>query len=297
MNSDSKEKLVSVGVPTYNRAATFLRETIDSILKQTYKNLEIIISDNASTDDTEKVCREYAARDKRVKYLRQKNNIGPTANSNALHKGVRGDYFLQVCDDDILAPTFVEKCAGRLLTHPEAAVAMTNFVEFDIKGRQAAFDPKKFAPSARDIYGRLKQYILMYEGDGKDRLMWGLWRGNTATSYVFDERLFPDPPGWDFEDMSLVFGGLTKGTCELINEVLFYKRAEPTALDAPRHKGAARRLLDSFVHSRLRRLFKPFFYKRMKTIISCGGLTIAERIRLLLWNLFVMSRLFWDRKI
>jgi len=286
-----------VGVPTYNRGATFLRETLDSICKQTYKNLEIIIADNASPDITEEVCREYAKRDPRIRYIRQKTNIGPTANFNVLHKEARGDYFMQTCDDDIIAPTFIEKCVARLDAHPEAAVAMSNFVEFDDKGRQVGFDPEKCVPSKKNLYERLKQYILMYETDGKDRIMWGVWRREAAIPYVFDERPFPDPPGWDFEDMSLVFLGLTKGACEFVNEILFYKRAVPTAFDAPRHKGIIRKLFDSIVYSRLRRLFKPFFYKRMKVIISCGELTLTERAKLLLWNKFVMSRLFWKRSI
>ncbi len=292
-----QSKLVTVGVPTYNRGKTYLRSTLESICSQTYKNLDIVISDNASKDNTQSVCEEFAKKDSRVRYIRQKTNIGPTANFNVLHKEARGDYFVQLCDDDVLLPTFVEKCVARIAAHPEAAVVMTNFVEFDDKGREAAFDPKKFAPSAKDLYGRLKQFILMFEGAGKDRLMWGLWRKEVVTLYSFDERPFPDPPGWDFEDMSLVFLGLTKGHCELIDEVLFRKRAEGAALDAPRHKGIIKRLFDTLVHSRLRRLFKPFFYKRMGIIMSCEGLTVIQKIKLLLWTLFVMSRLFWDRKI
>lgn len=289
--------LVTVAIPTYNRGATFLRETIDSVLAQTYKHLDILISDNGSTDNTEAVCEEYVKRDPRIRYVRQTVNIGPTANFNALHREARGDYFAQLCDDDLLAPTFVERCVARLAANPDAAVAMSNFVEFDSKGRQAAFDPRKFSPSRQDRYGRLKEYILMYEADGKDRLMWGVWRRDAVLGYVFDERPFPDPPGWDFEDMSLVFEGLTKGSCEMIDEVLFYKRAEPKALDAPRHKPFLRRMFDTFVHSRLRRLVKPFFYKRMRVIMQCDGLTAAERTKLLFWNLFVMTRLFWERKI
>ena len=67
--------LVSIGIPIYN-AEEFLIERINSIINQTYKNLEIIISDNASTDTTEKICKKFAEKDVRIKYIRQKNNMG-----------------------------------------------------------------------------------------------------------------------------------------------------------------------------------------------------------------------------
>lgn len=65
------EKLVSIGLPTFNRSKS-LERALDSLLAQTYVNFELIISDNASTDSTESICREYARKDKRIKYFRQK---------------------------------------------------------------------------------------------------------------------------------------------------------------------------------------------------------------------------------
>jgi glycosyltransferase involved in cell wall biosynthesis len=109
--------LVSIGLPTYNRVDT-LRKSIVSALNQSYKNIEIIISDNASTDETERVCREYAATDPRITYIRQSNNIGPTPNFLAVLERSRGEYFMWLCDDDWIDDTYVEQCTSLLLGDP-----------------------------------------------------------------------------------------------------------------------------------------------------------------------------------
>src|SRR4051812_43091384 len=98
---------LSIGIPVYN-GARYLRMTLDSLLAQTYRDFEIIISDNASTDDTELICRAYAARDPRVRYHRAPVNLGAPANYRRAFDLSTGDYFKWQNADDIIAPTFVE---------------------------------------------------------------------------------------------------------------------------------------------------------------------------------------------
>ena len=98
--------LVSIGMPVYNGEKT-LRAAIESILKQTHRNLEIIISDNASTDDTEKICREYQALDSRVLYFRQPMNRGLYANNAFVYQKARGKYFSWAACDDCRSKDFV----------------------------------------------------------------------------------------------------------------------------------------------------------------------------------------------
>ena len=87
------EPLISVGIPTFNRAAQLARAA-GSVLSQTHANLELVISDNASADETESLCRALCESDPRVRYLRQPLNRGPTANFNALFETMRGDLSL-----------------------------------------------------------------------------------------------------------------------------------------------------------------------------------------------------------
>lgn len=103
--------LVSIGVPVYN-GARFLSQALDSLLGQSMSNLELIISDNASTDDTEAICRAYAAKDARVRYFRQTVNIGAPQNWNFVAKQARGRYFKWSSANDFCPPDMVEKCVA-----------------------------------------------------------------------------------------------------------------------------------------------------------------------------------------
>src|SRR5262249_18791456 len=83
---------VSIGLPVYN-GAEFLEEAIESLLGQTFKDFELLISDNDSTDGTEEICRRYAARDPRIHYWRNTRNIGGMRNANLTLQLSRGEYF------------------------------------------------------------------------------------------------------------------------------------------------------------------------------------------------------------
>lgn len=112
---------VSIGLPTYNRV-DLLSRAIDSVLRQTHSDLELVISDNASTDDTQRVCEEYARRDARIRYIRQPENIGLTGNFNGVLSAAKGEYFLWLADDDWLDDRYIELCLGWLMRRPEYAV-------------------------------------------------------------------------------------------------------------------------------------------------------------------------------
>ncbi len=114
---------VSIGMPVFN-ADRFLREVLDSILAQTYRDFELIISDNGSTDATEAICREYAARDPRVRYYpNDRVNHGPGWNYNRTEALARGEYFKWAAADDLLEPTLLEKCVAALDANPDAVMA------------------------------------------------------------------------------------------------------------------------------------------------------------------------------
>jgi glycosyltransferase involved in cell wall biosynthesis len=100
---------VSIGLPVYN-GAQYLRPAIDSILSQTYTDFELIISDNASTDETPQICREYVSKDSRVHYYRNEENKGASANHNRVYRLSSGKYFKWASHDDILGSKFLEKC-------------------------------------------------------------------------------------------------------------------------------------------------------------------------------------------
>jgi glycosyltransferase involved in cell wall biosynthesis len=114
----SNKPLVSIGLPTYNRAAT-LGRAINSALNQDYQNIELLISDNASTDETEAICLDAARRNKRVKYLRQQTNQGATANFREVLRQSGGEFFMWLADDDWLDQSYVGRCVQVLVERPD----------------------------------------------------------------------------------------------------------------------------------------------------------------------------------
>jgi len=105
--------LVSIGIPTYNRAA-LLRRSIEAALNQDCDNIEVIVTDNASTDETQSICKLYCDQDARLKYIRQTTNRGPTENFTAAMKAASGEYFMWLGDDDWIDADYVSACLREL---------------------------------------------------------------------------------------------------------------------------------------------------------------------------------------
>jgi hypothetical protein len=108
---------VSIGIPTYNRVGT-LGAALDSARRQTHERLEIVISDNASDDGTEELCRRAAAEDPRIRYVRHPVNRGPTPNFNWLFDALEAPYVLMLADDDWIDDDYVEVCLRELRARP-----------------------------------------------------------------------------------------------------------------------------------------------------------------------------------
>ena len=117
--------LVSIGMPVYNSVEK-IRPALESFLKQTEKNIEIILSDDASTDGTEALCRLYARKDKRIRYIRQKENLGQLRNIEFVMNEARGEYFVLGADDDWWAEMFVEKLKRILESNPQYGAAIAS---------------------------------------------------------------------------------------------------------------------------------------------------------------------------
>lgn len=113
--------LVSVGIPVFN-GERFLRDAIDSMLGQSHTNLELILSDNASTDATDAIAREYAARDPRVRYFRQPHNIGAPRNWNFVVAQARGKYMKWNSANDYCDAAMLAACLDVLESDPRVVL-------------------------------------------------------------------------------------------------------------------------------------------------------------------------------
>jgi glycosyltransferase involved in cell wall biosynthesis len=129
-HSMSERPLVSVGLPTYN-GERFIAATLESLLAQTYAPIEIVVSDNASTDRTGEIVRAYAARDARIRYCRVPENRGAIYNFNRVVELAAGAYFMWAGDHDLWDPTYIEKCVKVLERDPGVALvyARTRYID------------------------------------------------------------------------------------------------------------------------------------------------------------------------
>ncbi|MEQ9623697.1 glycosyltransferase family 2 protein [Coleofasciculus chthonoplastes] len=124
---------VSIGMPVYN-GEPFIREALDSILTQTFTDFELIISDNASTDGTEVICRDYATKDDRLRYIRHPKNRGVIANFKFVLDEAVGEYFMWAAADDKIKPMFIERLYNILHEDENLVLVMSDVLNISPDG-------------------------------------------------------------------------------------------------------------------------------------------------------------------
>jgi glycosyltransferase involved in cell wall biosynthesis len=129
----SNQPRLSIGLPVYN-GEKFIKEALDSLLAQTFEDFELIISDNASTDKTEEICREYAEQDQRICYYRNDTNIGCARNFNRVFELSSGEYFKWAAYDDLHSPDFIKKCVEVLDEDPTIILCHSQAYFIDEQG-------------------------------------------------------------------------------------------------------------------------------------------------------------------
>lgn len=173
----SHRPIVSIGMPVYN-GERFIREALDSLLAQTFTDFELIISDNASMDATESMCRSYARQDSRIRYIRQLENLGALPNFQFVLNEACGEYFMWAAYDDkwdrdwieslknALEATGVGAAFGRLMHIDEASQALhhpANGRVFEFRG---------------SLLRRRIRYFIEFERNGKANPIYSLFRRN-----------------------------------------------------------------------------------------------------------------------
>jgi glycosyltransferase involved in cell wall biosynthesis len=130
---------VTIGLPVRN-GARYIREAVDSILAQTYGDFELLISDNASTDDTEQICQAYAARDRRIRYTRHSRDVGANRNFNGLVPRSSAPYFKWASSDDVIAPELLAECVDALDRDPSVVLVHSRTQAIGPSGERLPWD-------------------------------------------------------------------------------------------------------------------------------------------------------------
>jgi len=152
---NSKMPLVSIGVPVFN-GENGLGCALDSLLAQDYPNLEIIISDNGSTDATPEICRKYIQKDPRVTYCRSEKNLGTIYNFNRVVELASGKYFMWAAHDDQHELSFVSACVAKMEQCPDAVLCQSHTAIF-IEGREEMLC-ETHLNSFDDVTGLVERY-------------------------------------------------------------------------------------------------------------------------------------------
>jgi len=133
--------LVTIGIPTYNRADSYLKQALESAVNQTYPNIEIVVSDNRSTDNTEALVKSFA--DPRIRYFKQAQTIPVNDNFNFCLEQAKGDYFLLLHDDDMIDEDFVEVCMRSVNHATDVGIVQTGVRRIDSQGNVLHESPNR----------------------------------------------------------------------------------------------------------------------------------------------------------
>ncbi|WP_288903229.1 glycosyltransferase family 2 protein [uncultured Sneathiella sp.] len=208
--------LISIGMPLYN-AEKHIRQSLDSLLRQTHTNFEIIISDNCSTDDTVGIVQTYAARDSRIKIFQQPKNIGPIPNFQFVLQQARGDYFMWRSYDDWSDDNYLETLGLLLDRDNSIDLAVANIVKVkEGEEKPIQLDLAK-ANGSTTFSSSLHMLKISHPG-----WMYGLFRRQVALNAINDVvENFPHVWGWDH---LILFPTVSRNRVGASSETRFFQR-------------------------------------------------------------------------
>lgn len=204
---------VSIGLPVFN-GEQFLIRALDSLLAQDYSNFELIISDNGSTDGTEKICRDYASHDPRIRYIRQAYNLGSHENFNFVLRESRGEYFMWAAADDLWDRDFIGFLLEGLEKSSDAVGAFCPYQLIEAETGTVIHDVWKYSYESPHAFIRLLKFIWYY----RDTCIYGLLRRKDSNHLKFKPWAWINSKTPYNVAYPLVYYLLSKGNFLLIGE-------------------------------------------------------------------------------
>jgi glycosyltransferase involved in cell wall biosynthesis len=264
---------VSVCLPVYN-GERFVGEAMRSILGQTLKDIELIISDNASTDRTGEICRDEAQRDPRIKYFRSDVNRGLAWNFNRAFELASGRYLVWMGHDDAMAPEYLERCVAELELHPEALLCFSNSYYTDDAGnitQKLELENTGAAEMPSDRFHR-----ILY--DPRCDPICGVMK----VQYLKQTRLHP---GYADSDRVLLTEMAMRGRFRKVEDYLFSRRMHPHQATATLDRWARSLIFDP---RKAGKMVCPWWRELFDFIgaIHRAPISMAERLK-------CYKRLYW----
>lgn len=207
---------LSIGLPVYN-GEEYLAESLDALLGQSYEDFELVVSDNASTDGTEDICRRYAAKDSRIRYLRLPRNIGAAPNHNHVFAECRGELFKWASHDDLYARDLLLRCVEALDERPDVILAHSGQAVIDGDGRVTV--PYEYTLATDSPHAPERFRSLLFEPGGDD--FYGVMRADVL------RRVKPHD-SYHHADRTFVAEITLHGPFHQVPELLYFRRDHPT---------------------------------------------------------------------
>jgi len=260
---------ITVGMPVFNDGA-FLRQALDSVLAQTFTDFTLIISDDASTDGSERICQEYAGKDARITFVQQPRNLGISRNMRFLRDQARSPYFAWVGDDDVWADRFLERLWRSLEERPSAVVAFCTYVLMDELGRPMGRE-RDFDYGAATPARRLKHFLQ----ESDDCFGYGLIRAAAVRDAPF--------PRWPWPNRNQAYNNIFPSLCHYLVEgdyvhisgaPLYFKRVKAT--EARRHNRQAGSGAWELIRFTTRRFYLACY--SAAAISRAGGVFLGARM-------------------
>lgn len=228
--TEPKKTKLSIGMPIYN-AEKFLQNRLESLLSQPFYDFELIISDDASTDSTSDICKEYLLKDKRIRYIRQEKNIGMSANFHFVLHQANSEYFFWAAQDDLTIPGFIEKNI-EVLDNNENLVCSVSKIKFvgevvddleitkndsKINKIMKKIKKKMINVNTQSLSGNYENKVKkVFSNGGSTLAQYGIFKTEILKKSV-------ELPGFHGDESAIVLSALKYGDINVIDEILIHK--------------------------------------------------------------------------
>lgn len=278
----SSNPLVTVGMPVFN-GEQYISEAIESILNQSIRNFELIISDNSSTDSTTDICLSYAKKDSRIVFIRQALNIGAPQNYNFVFSQSKGIYFKWASANDICHPQMFEKCVSVLEERKEIVVSYpgTKFIDSGGKLIREYIDFNDF--QSNSATERFKTLLLRMDFNNAQN---GFFRSNILKKTGLEREC-------EDGDIVLMAELLLYGKFFKFPDFLFFRRIAPGAITCERDQVEKRRFNAPNFNRWLYLPMLQFYLGLFKAVIR-SPLNHQDKCKL---YYFLTKKLNWDKKV
>ena len=269
-------------MPVYN-GERYLAQSIESVLAQSQTDFELVISDNASTDGTEAICRAYAALDPRIRYIRNATNIGAARNYNQLFHQSTGKYFRWHNADDLCSSLNHEKCLAVLEAHPDVAMCYGKTDIIDGEGALIEHYDDRLDLRQDSVADRFIRYL---EVVGLTNAIYGLIRRSALErTALMGDGTFPAA------DINLMAEIVLQGKIVEIDQTLFSRRMHERASSWDR---ANQSVQQTFWRGADKRFVMPTVKKEraLWRAVNAAPATFGEKLRM---KRYILKRMHWFR--